>query len=421
MRAMLNIAWRSAWHRRFSLSLVVLTLALTTFLLLGVERLRHDVKRNFMDAVSGTDLIVGARTGPVQLLLHTVFRIGEPTRNIGMDSVKALQADRAVAWVVPISLGDTHRGYPVVGTTTGYFQHFRWGDRQALTLRQGRVFEEVFEAVIGAEVAQQLGYGLGQPLVLRHGAGELQSNDHADMPFVVVGILARTGTPVDRSVHIDLRGMEALHLDWMAGVPIPGRRTTVDEALAHNLQPRAVTAALVGLKSRAAVFAVQRRVADYEGEPLMAVLPGVALDQLWGLLQWAERALLAMGILVGVVSLAGLVAVVVTALDQRRRELAILRSVGAGPRAVMGLLMLEGLLLGVCGAVLGLCAWAVLLTASAAWAQAQWGLVFSAGWPRASEWVQLAGVVACGTLASLIPAWRAYRLSLADGLAPRMG
>lgn len=421
MRALLSIAWRSAWHRRFSLGLVVLAMALSTFLLLSVERLRHDVRQNFMNAVSGTDLIVGARTGSVQLLLYSVFRIGSATQNIRMDSLRALERDRAVAWVVPISLGDTHRGFAVVGTTTAYFEHFRWGDRRALSVAQGKVFgsDAVFEAVIGAEVAQRLGYGVGQRIVLRHGAGELESNDHADKPFTVVGILARTGTPVDRSVHVSLQGMEALHLDWVAGVPLPGLSVSADQALQQDLTPRSVTAALVGLKSRAAVFAVQRRLSEYEGEPLMAVLPGVALDELWTMLDWVERALQLMGALVAAVSVAGLMAVVVTALDQRRRELAILRSVGAGPPRVLALLMVEGFLLSALGSLLGLLAWWGGLTIAGPWVEAQWGIILSTGWPRSDEGMQLAAVVMAGALASLIPGWRAYRLSLADGLAPR--
>ncbi|MBI3154518.1 MAG: ABC transporter permease [Burkholderiales bacterium] len=416
---MLAVAWRSAWHRRFGLALVVLSIALAAFLLLAVERVRHDVRANFASAVSGTDLIVGARTGSVQLLLYAVFRIGQATNSIRYASVQALQRDPAVAWVVPLSLGDSHRGFPVVATSAAYFEHFRYRDGRPLRIEQGRAFEQVFDAVLGAEVAERLGYRLGQQLVLRHGGGEIETADHADKPFTVAGILAPTGTPVDRSLHICLAGMEAIHLDWMAGVPLPGLAVPADQVQRHDLTPRAVTAALVGLKSRAAVFAVQRRVADFDAEPLMAVLPGVALDELWDAVGAAERSLLLMSGLVGIVSLAGLVAVVVTALEQRRRELAVLRSIGAGPARLFVLLGLEGALLSACGALLGLAAWAIMLALGAPWVQRQYGVALSLGLPRAGEWLLLAAVVLAGTLAALLPGWRAYRLSLADGLSPR--
>ena len=159
MRAILAIALRSAWNRRGTLALVSLSVALSTFLLLGVERLRSDVRENFAQSVSGTDLIVGARSGPMQLLLYAVFRVGGATNNVRIDSLQAVARHRAVAWMVPLSLGDSHRGHPVLATTPGYFEHFRHGDRQPLVLAQGRPFsgdlEGLYEVVLGAEVAKR--------------------------------------------------------------------------------------------------------------------------------------------------------------------------------------------------------------------------------------------------------------------------
>ena len=423
MSALLGLAARSAWSRRFVLALIVLSIALSTFLLMGIERLRQDVRQNFAQAVSGTDLIVGPRTGAVQLMLYAVFRVGSATNNIGWDSVQALAAQRQVAWTVPIALGDSHRGFAVVGTTPAYFTHFRYGERQSLALAAGRAFGDgaghVFEAVIGAEVAERLGYRLGQRLVLSHGDGAFAANDHADKPFTVVGILARTGTPVDRSVHISLSGIEAIHIDWIAGAPMPGAKMSAEAAAAQDLTPRTVTAVLVGLKSRAAVFSVQRWVRGYGDEPLMTVLPGVALDELWEVLGAGERALQAVSVLVAVVSLAGLVAVILAGLDARRRELAILRSVGAGPRQVLALLAVEGALVTLCGVLLGALASAGAIALLGDLVQARWGLVLHARWPGPDEMRLMGALLLGGWLASLVPGWRAYRLSLADGLSPR--
>lgn len=419
MRALLSLAWHSAWSRRFVLSLVVVSIALSTLLLLGIEQLRRDARDSFSQAVSGTDLIVGARTGPVSLLLYSVFRVGGATNNIRWASVQALRANPAVDWVVPLSLGDSHRGFSVVATTTDYFQYFRYGDRHALSLAPGRPFQGVFEAVLGSDVANRLGYKLGDHIVLSHGDGALAVNDHADKPFVIVGVLAPTGTPVDRSVHISLAAMEAIHLDWVAGAPLPGLSVTAEQALQQDLTPRQVTAALVGLKRRSSVFSVQRWVADYSGEPLMAVLPGVALDELWDLVGLGERSLMAVSALVAVVSLLGLVAVVMAGLNERRRELAILRAVGAGPRHVLLLLLLEGALVTGAGLMIGFAACFGVTVALGPWAQSQFGLTLSLEWPGASQ-ARIVGLIfATGLMASLLPAWRAYRLALADGLSPR--
>ncbi|SEA89285.1 FtsX-like permease family protein [Variovorax sp. YR216] len=419
MRALFGIAWRSAWNRRFTLALTVLSIALSTFLLLGVERIRTEMRENFASSVSGTDLIVGARTGSTQLLLYSVFRIGSATNNIQWKSVQALAAHPGVSWVVPLSLGDSHRGFAVLATTPEYFEHFRYGDRQPLRIREGKPFGELFDAVIGAEVADRLGYRVGQKITLAHGSGELVA-EHADKPFTVVGVLARTGTPVDRTVHIGLGAMEAIHLEWAGGAPMPGLKIPADQVRKFDLTPKNVTAALVGLKNRAAVFAVQRWVSTYAGEPLMAILPGVALDELWSVIGVGENALLLMSALVALVSLAGLVSVVMAGLNERRRELAVLRAVGANLRHVLTLLALEGGLVTLLGVVIGVALAALGIAVLSPWLQSQFGLALRLSEPTLNEWLLLASLIAAGWLASLLPGIRAYRLSLADGLSPRI-
>lgn len=427
MKSLLSLAAQSAWNRRGTLALVMLSMALATALLLTLERLRTDIRTSFSQAVSGTDLVVGARTGGVQLMLHAVFRVGGATNTVKMSSLRDVAAHRAVAWVVPLALGDSHRGYPVLGTSREYFDRFLYGDRQPLALREGRAFagtlDGLYEAVLGAEAAEALGYRLGTRITLTHGlqpvAGALAS-EHADKPFTVVGILARTGTPVDRTVHVSLQAIEAIHLEWAGGAPVPGVRIPAEAARKFDLEPKEVTAALVGLKNRVAVFNVQRFVAQYEAEPLMAVLPGVALDELWAAVGLGERALLAISALVALVSLASLVAVVLAGLNERRRELAVLRAVGAGPRHVLALLAAEGAWVTLAGALLGAAAAALAVRAAAPWLQAQFGISLQWAAPTPAQWGLFGAVLAAGMLASLVPGWRAYRLSLADGLSPRL-
>ncbi len=423
MRALLHVALRSALNRRGTLMLVVLSIALATALLLSLERLRTDIRSSFGQSVSGTDLVVGARTSPVQLMLYAVFRVGGASNNIRMESLQAVAQHRAVAWVVPLSLGDSHRGRPVLGTTPDYFERFAYGDQKKLALAQGRAFagtlDGLYEAVIGAELAQALGYQLGQKITLSHGSAEVLAQQHADKPFSVVGVLARTGTPVDRTVHVSLQAIEAIHLDWAGGAPLPGMKIAPEFARKFDLQPKQVTAALVGLKNRVAVFNVQRFVAAYEGEALLAVLPGVALDELWSVVGPGEQALLAISALVALVSLASLVAVVLAGLNERRRELAVLRAVGAGPRHVLWLLALEGALVTLAGALLGALAAAVAVVLAGPWLQQQFGITLVPSAPTWQQWGLFGAVLVAGMLASLVPGWRAYRLSLADGLSPR--
>lgn len=414
------IALKSAWNRRLTLGLTLIAIALSVSMLVGVQRIRHDAREGFAQSVSGTDLVVGARTSPVQLMLYSIFRIGEATNNIRWHSFQAIAAHPAVAWAIPLSLGDSHHGFPVLATSSAYFEHFRYGASRPLRFASGRRFEQLFDVVLGAEVARHLGYRLGDKITLSHGTGDSGLTEHADKPFTVVGILARTGTPVDRTAHISLEAMEAIHLDWQGGAPLPGLSISAEQVRKFDLTPKQITAVLVGLKSRAAVFKMQRFINESTDEPLLAVLPGVALDQLWQVVGVVEQTLLAVSAMVVLVGLSGLVAVILAGLVERRRELAILRSVGARPRDVFLMLMLESLAITVLGALLGVALLDLATVLCAPLAQARYGLALQSALLAADELPLLGAVIATGLLVSLVPGYRAYRLSLADGLTPRL-
>jgi putative ABC transport system permease protein len=420
MRHLYVLSMHSAWNRRFTLGLTLIAIALSVCLLIGVERVRQDAREGFDQSMSGTDLVVGARTSAVQLMLYAVFRIGAATNNIRWRSFLRLAEQPEVAWAIPLSLGDSHHGFPVLGTSTGYFEHFRYGRSQALAFAEGAPFSGVFDAVLGAEIADQLGYRLGDRIILNHGMGDVDLAEHADKPFTIVGILARTGTPVDRTVHVSLEAMQAIHLDWQGGAPVPGLVIPPEYVRKFDLTPKEITAALIGLKNRAAVFKMQRFVNEFRDEPLLAVLPGVALDELWQVVGVAERTLLAVSAMVVAVGLTGLMAVVLASLNERRRELAILRSVGAKPWDIFILLAAEAFLVGVLGAVLGVALLDAATAALAPLVQAHFGMVIRFRLVSATELMWLGVVIGVALAASLVPGYRAYRLSLADGLSPRI-
>jgi putative ABC transport system permease protein len=414
------LALKSAWNRRYTLGLILVSVALSTLLLLGVDRARTSARESFSQTVSATDLIVGARTGPVQLLLYSVFRLGDATNNVSWKGYQAIAAHPDVAWTIPISLGDSHRGFPVLGTTPDYFEFFRYGARQPLQLAQGRRFAGIFEVVIGAQVAKKLGYRVGDRIALDHGTSGEGLLSHADKPFTVVGILADTGTPVDRTLHVGLAAIEAIHLDWAGGAPMPGVSIPSEYVSRFDLAPKSITAAFIGLKSRAAAFRVQRYVNEFKAEPLMAALPGVALGQLWDVMSVAEQTLLFTAAMVVAASLAGLVAVLLAGLGERRRELAILRSVGAGPWQILLLILGESLLVTLAACAAGLLMLNVLTWMGSPWIQSRYGLTLSTDPVSVNELLLLAAILAAAAIASTVPAIKAYRQTLVDGLTPRI-
>lgn len=414
---LLRLALASLRARRLTALLTVLTVALSVALFQSVETVRKSARSSFADTISDTDLIIGARSGGVQLLLYSVFRIGNATNNVTWQSYEEIAARPEVDWSVPISLGDSHRQFRVMGTTEAFFERYKYRGGRSLEFSQGAGFSDLFDAVIGADVARDLGYTPGQSIVVAHG---IQSfTEHDDLPFRVSGILARTGTPVDRTVIVSLRAIEAIHVDWQSGARRPGAGTPAEVLREMPLKPQAITAALVGVRSPLQIFRLQRHVNEYRAEPLLAVLPGVALQELWALVGVAETALVAVSGLVVLTALLGMTAMILSGLEARRREMAILRAQGARPGTITALLVLEAMLMALAGAALGLALSQLGLWALRPVIDARFGLWLSLPVPGLREVAVMAAVTGAGALAALLPALRAYRISLADGMAVR--
>lgn len=415
----LRLALQSLRNRWVTALLTVLAIAFSIALLLGVEKVRNGARQSFADTISGTDLIVGGRSGSLNLLLYSVFRIGNATNNITWASYKDIAQKPEIAWIVPLSLGDSHRGFRVLGTTPDYFTHYKYRRTHGLAFSAGKPFADIFDAVVGADVAKALGYKVGDPIIVSHGLGSVSFVAHDDKPFRVSGILEKTGTPVDRTVHMSLEAIEAIHIDWQSGARIPGQSVSAEEVRGMRLEPKAVTAVLIGLKSKLATFRLQRSINEYRDEPLSAILPGAALQELWGLVGTAETALQAVSVMVVATALLGMVTMVLTTLNERRREMAILRSVGARPRTILGLLMAEAGVLTVLGILLGMGLLYAALLIAQPYVDTAYGLHLPVDPPGLDEWATLGGIALAGCIAGLFPALRAYRLSLADGMTVR--
>lgn len=438
----LPLAIKSLRNRRLTATLTVLSIALSVALLLGVERIRQESREAFASSLSGTDLVVGARSSPVHLLLASVFRIGNATSNVSWETYERIAAMPEVAWTIPLSLGDSHRGFHVLGTTHAYFDHYRFGEDRKLALAQGERFTDADGAVLGADVAVALNYRVGQKIVIAHGSGEVAFALHKDHPFRVVGILERTGTPVDRAIHVSLEGLDAVHAtesaedgnDPLAAAIRNARRREADSASgdphghdssqpgsgAHATPKRTITAFLVGLKSRSGALFMQRKLNESREEPLTAIMPGPTLLEIWEIVAGVEKTLIAISVLVVVMGLAGMLIALLTSLSERRREMAVLRAVGARPAQVFALLLGEAAFLTLLGVALGVAALYVGLGAARPWLEQRLGLFVTLRPPSLTEFGLMMLVAVSGVLIGLIPAYRIYRLSLADGMTIRV-
>ncbi|HGF5006483.1 TPA: ABC transporter permease [Vibrio parahaemolyticus] len=419
MSAVIKLAWKSLMNRKATAVLTIMTVAISVILLLGVERIRTQAKDSFANTISGTDLIVGGRSGQVNLLLYSVFRIGNATNNIDWKSYKEFSQHRAVDWAIPISLGDSHKGFRVMGTNHSYFEHYKYGSKQPLTFSKGKEFNGLFETVLGSDVAKQLGYQIGSEIIIAHGISDVGFSRHDKLPFKVVGILAPTGTPVDKTVHVSLEAIEAIHVGWESGArlgPTPDAKVLQE----RDFQPKQITVMLVGLKSRIQTFALQRQINNYPKEPLSAIMPGVALHELWGMMSVAEQALMAVSGFVVIAGLLGMLSSLLTSLQERRREMAILRAMGARPRHVFSLLISEASLLTAAGIVTGVLGLYAILALLQPLIQQHYGINLTLSTLSAYEWMLLSFVQCAGIVIGFIPAFRAYRQSLSDGMTIRI-
>jgi len=520
MPLLLRLALASLRSRLLTTALTLASIALSVTLLVGIESVRAGVRDSFAGTIRGVDLIVGARGGTLQILLSTVFGIGSPAGSVSMRTVSRWQAHPAVKWVVPYSLGDSHRGYRVVGTTPEFFTRYRYRRNTPLTFTSGRAAAADSEVVIGADVAEKLRYPIGTPVVMVHGMRDIGTSSHEAHPFRVVGILARTFTPIDRAVYATLEGVEAMHGEEggtaatvggtattvsatattdgakkprtvarssppavegpppavegpppVVAVPSPGiavappplvmpgaspppgmplvmpgaepppavmeqvkaaaaeaarpkpvRRRPVPAAVAppapaaHDHADDQVTAFFVGTKNRFEALMLQREMNTDLAEPLTAVIPGVALGELWQNIGTAEVGLRVIALFAVAISITGMLVALYSALEARRREMAILRAVGAGPRTIMALLVLESTLLAILGCVIGVaCVYGGLALAQGPIEQ-RFGIHLALRGLGETEYRYLALVVGAGMLIGFVPAWKAYRTSLADGL-----
>lgn len=418
---LLRLAVQSIRNRALTTTLTVISIALSVALLIGVEHIRTSARESFQGTISQTDLIVGARSGPIQLLLYSVFHMGSATSNISFESYEKYRDHPAVEWTIPISLGDSHRGYRVVATDQNFYEHYRYRGDRRIELQDGTTAGDIFDVVLGSEVAAKLNYPVGKKIVLSHGMATRSLLNHEDKPFTVVGILKRTSTPVDRSLYITLEGMEAIHVDWQSGAPpMYGEEIPAERIRAMNLKVEQITAFLLRSKSRMLTLQLQREVNTDAGEALLGIIPGVTLSELWQTIGYAESALLIVTVVVVLVGLTGMLMSIYTSLNERRREMAILRSLGAGPRKILALFVLESGLLSCAGCVLGVVLVYVALLVAQPVVEDQLGLYLSIDFLSGVELAYLALVVAAGFLIGLVPAARAYRNALADGLTIRV-
>ena len=411
---LLKLTISSLYARLLTVSMTVFAISLSLMLYLSVEKLRSSAYTSFTNTISQTDLIVGSRTGSVQLLLYSVFRIGNATNNITWESYEDIIKRDEVDWSVPISLGDSHKEFRVMGTNEDFFKRYKYRGDQSLKIENGKYFSDLYDVVIGFGVAEKLGYNINTPIIISHGLRSF--TEHDDQPFKVSGILAKTGTPVDNTIIVSLEAIEAIHIDWSSGAKIPGQETPVEQIRKMDLAPSNITAVLIGVNSKLQIFQLQRWINEYSEEALSSILPGVALQELWRIVSIVENLLLGISMVVIFTTLIGMAAIIFSSLSERRREMAIWRAMGASPKIVIGLLMLEAFIISSLSVMVSTFLLFILLYILQPWIDSTYGILVTIEMLSLKDIYIFILFILSAMLVSLIPAIRAYWFSINDGM-----
>ena len=398
----MNLASLSASYLRArplhtALSLILLSLGVATIVLLMLvvgqleDRMHRDAR--------GIDLVVGAKGSPMQLMLAGIYHADAPTGNIPLAAAEALAKNRLIRKIIPLALGDSWKGFRIVGAPHDYPQHY------GATTSAGRLWEKPMEAVLGAEVAARTEAGLGAKFAGAHGIGG--DGDEHETPYTVVGVLRPTGSVLDRLV------LTAIDSVWLVHEEHQGPQDEADRKAMEA--EREVTVVLVQYASPLAAASLPRQI-NSQSE-LQAASPAVETARLFRIIGVGVEALRAFAILLMIAAGLSVFIALYTALEERRYDLAVMRTLGGSRGRLFGLLLLEGLVLALIGALLGLLIGHALAAVLGAWLQSQQQYPVSGlAWRPEELWL-LAAALLVGIVAALIPAWRAYRTDVSRTLA----
>lgn len=409
--SLLRLALRYLRARTLVTVLTLLSVALGTALVCGVLTLKRESEAAFGREAGLLDLIVGGKGSALQLVLSCLYHLDVPTGNVPYRDYERLSRDPRVSWAAPIGLGDNYAGYRIVGTERVFFDFPDREGKAFFRIAEGRVFEADFEVVLGHQVAVTTGLRVGDEFAGTHGLVPVPGAEvHGDFPYRVCGILAPTGTTQDRAIFGTLKSVWEIHeTEDRLHSAIQGRATL------HRQQERETTAILLRLETPGLRLWMADEIRQ-RSDGIAAIPVNEVLRLYRGVIGPARQALLAVAGVVVVVSCMAILATLLQAGERRRRDVAILRTLGATRYEIATLLFLEGLLLTLAGLALGFLLGHGGLALVGGWVREASGFLLHP-WSIDREEIEALLVIAlCGTIASLVPAARAYRSTPLDDL-----
>jgi len=421
----LVIVLRSLRTRLFSTVVVVLTVALSAGLLLSILSLRSAGERAFERGTGNAHLLVSRDGSPLVSILNGIFYANPPKAPIDEAKLAELRASFPWDMFVPTAIGDSYRTFPVVATVPDFLRKFEPVAGEPWVFAEGRAFERNFEIAIGDAVARETGLRLGAKIVLTHGSGKSRegvdehAHEHREYLFEVVGILAPSGSPHDRALFCDLESSWILHAHDRFEREGTHKTVTAADLVAED---RLVTGALLRLPSRDPRSAPPALMSQYErlrrDGSITVAIPANEVQRLFGIVSSIDVLFIAMAAATLVTSGVAILLSMVNSMSERRRQVAILRVLGASKGRIFMLVLTESTLIGLAGSALGVAICALALFLATGWMRAAHGIVIAPELDARSAVLVAMGTTVLAAAAGIVPAVLAYRVSVARNLRP---
>ncbi len=390
---------RSLRQHALSTVITALSIALAGGLLMSVWVVKQQSQTTFTQVNTGFDAVLGARGSKLQLVLNAIFHLEASPGNVSAADYEMIRRHPAVKLAIPIAVGDNLHGFRIVGTIPELFQNVEYAPGKKFALQDGALFDpNAKQAVVGSFAARKLGLKVGDTFHPFHGLIFSANNEHPET-YTVAGVLAPSNTPADKVIWIPLHGLQTL--------------TGHDARAATD-----VSAVLIQLRSPASGFMLDL-LYNKQGNRLTFAYPiGAIMAELFSKIGWFDQVLSLIAYLVVIVSAAGVLVAIYNSMTARRRDLAILRSLGAGRWTLFEAVVLEAAAIGTIGMVLSFAVYIGIVSVVAAVIREQTGVLLETfRYSPIMLWAPIGTIVLCA-LCGILPAWKAYRTDIAENLSP---
>ncbi len=416
--SLFKIVWKSIKQRSLASVLTMFSIMLGVALVVSILILKQESQDAFSQTATGYEIIVGPKGSSLQLTLNTIYQIGVPIQNMPYDTYTKLKDDKRVKLAIPYVLGDNFKNHRLIGTVPEVFTDFSYQKDKKYQLKDGKFFTKDFEAVIGNETALKTGLKVGDTFIGSHGVESYEGSEgmfeHAEFKFTVTGILEKTFTPIDKVVFTSMNSVWEIH-HHEAEEKYKERNDTT-----HREMEKSITAILISLKSPVYFDLLRRQINEnkFEGINAQAVIPTFEIKQLFDIIGNINSILIIIAYLVVFVAVISILVSIYNSMNERKRDIAIMRSLGARKNTILNIILIEGFIVSFIGGLFGIIVSHVLIFLFRDTISNTAGIQISGTLFNIFEFYILAGTVALGLIVTLIPALKAYNTDVASNLAP---